>query len=100
MSETRPTTTRGIQSAQNGPLAVLQHETGRGEHVFEAAMELARYHPPKGDQQSRHEAVAVALASFLETIVANCPPGPERSTAVSRAREAKFWASAAIAQEG
>lgn len=98
----KPTTTSGIRSAQGGALAVLQHEPagGDGSHLFEAAMEIARHHAPVGDQQVRHEALAVALGLFLTTIVTNTPPGPERSTAINWARSAKHWASAAISLEG
>jgi hypothetical protein len=96
--------TRGIAPATGGALAVLQHEPlhGGGSHVQEAAREIASYHAmdPDGDQANRLTSLAVALADFLEDIVRLSPPGPERSTAISRAREAKFWASAAIALEG
>ena len=33
-------------------------------------------------------------------VVETCPPGSERSTAISRIREGKMWASAAVALEG
>jgi len=64
-----------------------------------AAREVARYHKPAPGQADRHAAIAEALADFLVILIENAPPGPERSTAISRAREAKMWASAAIALE-
>lgn len=95
-------TTAGIAPAQKGALSVLQFEPARGggSHIANAALEVASYHAPTGDQAKRHMDLSVALAAFLEAIVAAAPPGPERSTAISRAREAKFWASAGIALEG
>lgn len=104
MEDPNPQATRGIARAASGTaLGLLQNEPARGgpvRHVFEAAFEVATYHPPTGDQATRHQNLSQALANFLQMIVASCPPGPERSTAISRAREAKFWASAAIAMEG
>lgn len=99
--------TRGIAPAHDGALGVLQHtlhgldieEEGPATEVQDAANEVARYHAPVGDQAARHEALAATLAAFLVDIVRYAPPGPERSTAISRAREAKFWASAAVALE-
>lgn len=67
--------------------------------VDEAAEELSRYHVPTEDQAERHQNLAASLETFLLVLVMNAPAGPERSTAISRAREAKFWASAAIALE-
>ena len=102
-------TTRGIAPAQTGALAVLQHTVHHrsGERGFDddadvrlAAREIASYHAPSEDQIDRLGALTAALEDFLVLIVRLCPPGPERSTAISRAREAKFWAAAAIALEG
>lgn len=108
MNEDREPKTAGIPPAKQGALAVLQfwenpeappkmHELTR---LAEAVLEVSRYHQPVGTQEKRHGEVAGALATFLEAICVECPPGPERSTAISRAREAKMWASAAIALEG
>jgi hypothetical protein len=110
----KPTTTRGIQSAQKGALAVLQHatrhtdtlrgSTSRGSHTFteieEAAREIATQHAPTADQPVRYDVLAKALQIFLIAIVENTDPGPERSAAINYARTAKFWASAAVALEG
>ena len=94
--------TLGIPPATEGPLQVLQFarsatppvEYGK---VHEAALALARC-PLETDlnQRSWHESVEYALAYFLTEIVANAPAGSERSTAISRAREAAMWAHEAI----
>lgn len=98
-TDPNPQATRGIQKAASGTaLGLLQNEPV--SHLREAALEIATYYAPGGDQAARHSNLSHALADFLQMIVASCPPGPERSTAISRAREAKMWASAAIAMEG
>jgi hypothetical protein len=103
--------TAGIAPAKTGNLNVLgalnvlqfttpaDADTMPGA-VMKAANEVSVYHPPVGDQAARHGNLSQALETFLVCVVANCPPGPERSTAISRAREAKMWASAAVALEG
>lgn len=107
--------TAGIAPAQKGALAVLQFtppyaaitaitEMDKAKEisdkVYSAAREVATYHTPTGDQAARHANLSGALAYFLEALVANTPSGPERSTAISRAREAEMWASAGLALEG
>lgn len=96
--------------ALRGALAVLQftpnpnlgvpwpHEVV--DAVVKAATEVATYHAPTGNQAERHSRLSQATAAFLMVVVEACPPGPERSTAISRIREGKMWASAAVALEG
>jgi len=102
--------TAGIAPAQKGALAVLQFSPhtnmgapwpeGMADSVAKAATEVATYHAPKGDQADRHSRLSQATAAFLMVVVETCPPGSERSTAISRIREGKMWASAAVALEG
>jgi len=94
-----------------GPLEVLQQQRlvpadGRmptdadrtaAEAVAVAAAAIAYYVPPTTLEQHAHRSLSRALMTFLVEIVRNTPPGPERSTAIARAREAKLWASAAVA---
>ena len=102
--------TAGIPPAKTGALAVLQFATNAtpeapwpdatGEAIEKAADDVATYHAPTEDQARRHANLSTAVASFLFAVVHNCPPGPERSTAISHIRTAKMWASAAVALEG
>lgn len=95
--------TLGIKPAERGALQVLQfasYDTTNPVSVAVAAKEIANYHAPVGNQAARHQGLSDALSDFLLVLVTFAPPGPERSTAISRAREAKMWASAAIALEG
>ena len=95
------TTSDPNQSALN----ILQN-TPHGDHDQEteilleaAAFDIATYHSPTGDQAARHGYLSQALKNFLLSIVHNCPPGADRSRAIAAAREAKHWASAAVALE-
>lgn len=107
-------TTKGIPMAPKGSaLRTLQEAPMRMHHeapgaeteakleaLYDAGREVTSYHSPTGDQAARHGELSKAFAAVIVQIVESCPPGPERSTAISRAREAKFWSSAAIALEG
>lgn len=55
------------------------------------------YHPPVGDQPARYEQLRGRGRDLAALIMVNCPPGPERSTAIAKVREAVMWANAAIA---
>lgn len=101
--------TAGIAPATEGPLQVLQFHrhtdvTGQAEfddvaRIRRAAKEIASYHKPTEEQTQRHQLLSIALEDFLLYIVQACPPGPERSTAISWARAAKMFAAAAISLE-
>lgn len=97
--------TAGIPPATQGPLAVLQFQNGwtadsdLSAKIRAAAKEIASYHSPTEDQATRHRILSLALEDFLVYIVQACPPGPERSTAISWARASKMFAAAAISLE-
>lgn len=94
----------GEKKSQTGALNVLQFSRVGVEYdpeaVRKAATEVVSYHAVHPGQLQRLTRVADAAATLLVHIVETCPPGPERSTAISRLREAKMWASAAISLEG
>ena len=71
----------------------------RADEVGQALHDLVTYHAPVGDQASRHEILAEAAKAFIATIISMVDPSPDRSQAISKAREAKMWASAALSQE-
>lgn len=96
--------TGGMNAFRQPPLDVLNYTPCVAQlppqpDIRAAAAEVARYHPPTKGQAERHQMLASSAAEFLERIVLLAPPGPERTTAIERAREAKMWASAAIALE-
>lgn len=94
--------TLGIPPAKQGALQILQFTPAKmgGGDILQAAQDVIGYKKPTEDQAVRHKELAEAAAFFLTALVHACPPGPERSTAISRLREAKMWASAAVALEG
>ena len=93
--------TLGIPPAKEGPLQILQFNPvgATSNDLSEAAEEIVQYHACDEDQRNRLRALERAGAVFLRVIATCAPPGPERSTAISRAREAKMWGAAAIALE-
>lgn len=103
MDERAPKTA-GIAPAKGGALAVLQFTKPGArsleERVEEAALTICTYQKPTEQAIKRHAAIAEATSALLVVIVDNCPAGPERSTAISRAREARMWANAGVALEG
>ena len=74
-------------------------ERAREDAVRAAAADVSYYKDPTQDEMFAHQALSRALTEFLVAIARHSPPSPERSTAIARAREAKFWASAAIAMQ-
>lgn len=56
-----------------------------------------QYHPPVGNQAARHEEVKRSAGQFARHIIALAPPGPDRTAALRKVREAMMTASAAIA---
>lgn len=55
------------------------------------------YHPPTEDQIPRYETLRATGRVMAQVIAELVPPGPERSTALARVREAVMWANAGIA---
>ena len=67
----------------------------------ESAKELERrftYHPPKGDQAQRYQALRAMAMQGARAIVQYTPPSREQSLALSKLEEASMWANAAIAR--
>jgi len=97
-------TTAGIPPAKDGALAFLQFAKWNPGPMFRAqlalaAHEIASYHKPTEDQTQRHLLLTLALEQYLVYLIQACPPGPERSTAISWARASKMFAAAAISLE-
>jgi len=56
------------------------------------------YHPPKGDQTLRYEALRASGRHLAEEIMEFAPDSRERSLALTKVDEAIMWANAAIAR--
>jgi len=56
------------------------------------------YHPPKGDQPQRYEAIRAKAKELAALIVASCPTSREQSLALTNNEQTVMWANAAIAR--
>lgn len=55
------------------------------------------YHAPHGTQLPRFAAIRTAGLNLAMCLLANCPPGADRTAAIRKIREAVMTANAAIA---
>lgn len=58
------------------------------------------YHNPSEENKSKHAQVNETLLAVAEDFDALLPDGREKSLALTKLEEAKFWANAAIARDG
>lgn len=56
------------------------------------------YHPPKGDQPKKYEALRGHGLDMAHTIEALCPDSREKSLAMTKLEEVVMWANASIAR--
>ena len=67
--------------------------------TLDNASEVVRYHKATDEQAVSHKLIADVAEHLIRTIIVNTPDCADRSTAIRCVREAKMWASAAIALE-
>ena len=58
---------------------------------------LFTYHAPEGDQPARYTCIREAAKVFARVVHNNCEPGPDRTFAIRKIREAVMTANASIA---
>ncbi len=56
------------------------------------------HHPPTADRAERHAALRLEVKTAARYVLEHCPPGRERSLALTKLEEALFWANASIAR--
>jgi hypothetical protein len=56
------------------------------------------YHPPKGNQPQKYEAIRYEALTMALLINALCPMSREKALAITKLEEAVMWANAAIAR--
>lgn len=56
------------------------------------------YHPPKGDQPEKYDAIRKFALEFAKDIMDLCPDSREKSLAITKLEESVMWANAAIAR--
>lgn len=60
------------------------------EHLF-------TYHPPTIENVEQYKKVRESALAFAKVVDKECPPGPDKSAAIRKIREAVMTANAAIA---
>lgn len=58
------------------------------------------YHPWDSTMIARGAAIRKALADAVKTIITNVPPGPDRTVAIRKIREARMDCNSAITHGG
>jgi hypothetical protein len=66
----------------------------------EVVAEFFKYHAPNETTVPKYAAINQAAKNFAEVILANCPPGSDRTGAINCIRMARMTANAAIALNG
>lgn len=56
------------------------------------------YLKPSGAGVFRHQGLSESFLVTAEKVMTTCPDGREKSLALTKLEEAKFWASAAVAR--
>lgn len=72
-------------------------EDARNEMIGEL-QDLMAYHPPNQDQIARFNTLRADLMNLGATILTQCPPGRERSLAITKLEEVRTWANASVAR--
>ncbi len=65
--------------------------------TLENVADVVHYHAPSEKQVKQHEDLSFAAERLIECILKTVPDCADRSTAIRCVREAKMWASAAVA---
>jgi hypothetical protein len=66
----------------------------------EVLIKLFSWTPPSGDQPDRYQRINAAALALAKVIHEVCTPGPDRTDAIRKVREARMTANASIATGG
>jgi hypothetical protein len=70
------------------------------DEVSAAIDDCFEYHPWTPEQQEAGKAIRVALANIVKMVIVTVPPGPDRTTAIRKLREARMDVNSAITHGG
>jgi hypothetical protein len=88
---------RWKNTPQETPMAEIKNDApAKTLTVEDKVAEMVSYHKPDEKGIAAITAVREATAKLILTIVQNCPPSPDRSAAIRKAREAMMTANASI----
>lgn len=82
------------------PSMLIQQAREVNRNVEDAVHQLFDYAPWDEQQISAGERVRAALKLAVIEIIRNVPPGPDRTTAIRKIREARMDANSAITHGG
>jgi hypothetical protein len=75
-------------------------QAGRPYSSEEIVAEFFKYHAPTERTIPKYAAINQVAKNFAEVVLANCPPGTDRTTAIYSIRTARMIANAAISLNG
>lgn len=78
----------------------LNFATYMDDDIDKIIEDMFTYHPWNQDQVTKGGLVRNALSAAVRVIIANVPPGPDRTTAIRKIREARMDANSAITHGG
>lgn len=78
----------------------LSRATELTPEVSETVHDMFLYHPWDDKQKERGDLVRAALINAVLAIIAAVPPGPDRSVAIRKIREARMDCNSAITHAG
>jgi len=76
-------------------MADITRATAVDEEVDKAVEDMFTYHPWGAEQTQKGSAVRDALAKAFRIIITNCPPCPDRSSALRMLRQCRMEANSA-----
>ncbi len=91
-TETTPISVEAVQRFQRADETTPE--------VLEIITDQYEYKPWNDDQKRRGEQVRQALKAAAATIIANVPPGPDRTVALRKLREARMDCNSSITHSG
>lgn len=78
----------------------LSRATELTPEVSAAVHDMFEYHAWDGGQKEQGNVVRTALINAVMVIIATVPPGPDRSVAIRKIREARMDCNSAITHNG
>jgi hypothetical protein len=78
----------------------ISRATKETDEVRETIVDMFEYHAWDANKIERGNKVRCALEGAVAVIIENVPPGPDRTVAIRKIREARMDANSAITHEG
>lgn len=79
---------------------LFQTEKTVSPEVEKEVRDMFEYHPWTEEQQAKGKEVRESLVQSVFTLIRNVPPGPDRTVAIRKIREARMDANSSITHKG